>query len=54
MVANFNPAVSLALGITRKMSKRRVAMYIFAQLLASIVSIYILGFSSTMIFEELT
>ena len=39
MVANFNPAVSLALGITRKMSKRRVAMYIFAQLLASIVSI---------------
>jgi glycerol uptake facilitator-like aquaporin len=37
--ANFNPAISLALGVVRKMSKRRVAMFIFAQLLASVVSV---------------
>jgi len=36
--ANFNPAVSLALGVVKKMSKRRVLMYMLAQLLASLVA----------------
>ena len=37
--ANFNPAISLALGIVRKMSKRRVVMFMLAQFLASLVSV---------------
>jgi glycerol uptake facilitator-like aquaporin len=43
--AHFNPAVSFALWLTGKLSNRKLPLYIFAQLLASIIS---MGFVTAM------
>jgi glycerol uptake facilitator-like aquaporin len=41
--AHFNPAISFALWLTRKLSNRKASLYIFVQFLASIVSMSVVA-----------